>query len=133
MGSSSVRCCCSSASARRPDVRCPTRLTEVAGAFADQFDGDPAFVALLAGNTRFFLGTRTDRFDRALGLLTALFSEGQERGEVRKDIAASQLAQLFLSATFGTIQDWVHVGAPEPALRERLQLAASVLIDGCAT
>ncbi len=49
------------------------RLSEVAGAFADQFDGDPAFVALLAGNTRFFLGTQTDRFDRALGLLTALF------------------------------------------------------------
>jgi AcrR family transcriptional regulator len=109
------------------------RLTEVAGAFSDQFDGDPEFVALLAGNTRFFLGTRTDRFDRALELLTALFSEGQDRGEVRKDIAASQLAELFLSATFGTIQDWVQVGAAEPALRERLRLAASVLIDGCAT
>ncbi len=109
------------------------RLAEVSGAFADQFDGDPAFVAMLAGNTRFFLGTRTERFDRALDLLTTLFAEGQDRGEVRSDLAASQLAELFLSATFGTIQDWVHVGAAEPALRERLRLAASVLIDGCAT
>lgn len=109
------------------------RLAELARAFADQFDGDPAFVAMLAGNTRFFLGTRTERFDRALALLTALFAEGQDRGEVRTDISASQLAELFLSATFGTIQDWVHLGSAEPALRERLRLAASVLIDGCAS
>jgi len=109
------------------------RLAEVGTALAEQFDGDPAFVALLAANTRFFLGTRTDRFDRARTMLSELFEEGQHSGEIRTDVTAPQLAELFLSCTVGTIQDWVNVGAPKPALRERLRLAANVLINGSAT
>ncbi len=108
------------------------RLGDVATAFADQFDGDPEFVRLLAGNTRYFLGTRTQRFERASGLLSALFAEGQARGEVRADISAAHLAELFLSATFGSIQNWVQAGGQDPSLRDRLRLGAVVLIDGCA-
>ncbi|HTN79715.1 MAG TPA: TetR/AcrR family transcriptional regulator, partial [Acidimicrobiales bacterium] len=114
----------------RSDRPASARLTDVAVAFADQFEGDHAFVALLAGNTRFFLGTRTERFDRALGMLATLFEDGQRAGEIRADVGPTQLAELFLSCTFGTIQAWVHVGAPAPGLRERLTLAASVLIAG---
>ena len=47
------------------------RLADLAAAFADQLDGDPDFVVLLAGNTRYFLGIRTARFERALALLAA--------------------------------------------------------------
>ena len=108
------------------------RITELAEAFADQLDGDPELVVLLAGNTRYFLGTRTERFDRALALLSRLFAEGQARGEVRDDISASHLAELFLSATFGAIQNWVQAGGQDPPLRERLLVGATVLIDGCA-
>ncbi len=108
------------------------RLSELATAFADEFDGDPQFVALLARNTRYFLGTRTERFDRALALLSRLFAEGQTRGEVRDDITASHLAELFLSSTFGAIQNWVQAGGQDPSLRERLHVGATVLIDGCA-
>ncbi len=55
------------------------RLNDLAAAFAVQFDGDPEFVILLAGNTRYFLGARTDRFEHALALLAQLFAEGQAR------------------------------------------------------
>ena len=65
-------------------------------------------------------------------MLAQLFTEGQSRGEVRDDIAAGHLAELFLSATFGAIQNWVQAGAQDPPLRERLRLGAVVLIDGCA-
>ena len=108
------------------------RLADLAAEFADQLDGDPDFVVLLAGNTRYFLGIRTARFERALALLAQLFAEGQARGEVRDDIAAAHLAELFLSATFGAIQNWVQAGGQDPPLRERLRLGAVVLIDGCA-
>ena len=108
------------------------RLADLASEFADQLDGDPDFVVLLAGNTRYFLGIRTARFERALSLLADLFAEGQSRGEIRDDIAAAHLAELFLSATFGAIQNWVQAGGQEPPLRERLRLGAAVLIDGCA-
>ena len=108
------------------------RLNDLAGAFAAQFDGDPEFVTLLAGNTRYFLGARTDRFERALALLTRLFAEGQARGEVRDDVSAPHLAELFLSATFAAIQNWVQTNGQGQPLRERLRLGAIVLIDGCA-
>jgi AcrR family transcriptional regulator len=108
------------------------RISELAGVFADGLDGDPELIVLLAGNTRYFLGTRTERFDRALTLLARLFSEGQARGEVRDDIDASLLAELFLSASFGAIQTWVQAGGQGPLLRERLVTGARVLIDGCS-
>ena len=52
------------------------RITELAEAFADQLDGDPELVVLLAGNTRYFLGIRTERFDRALALLSPAVRRG---------------------------------------------------------
>jgi NADH dehydrogenase len=107
------------------------RLHEVARVFSAQFEGDRAFIALLAGHTRYFLGDRTGRFDRAYALLRQLFADGQRRGEIRSDIAPDQLAELFLSLTFATIQAWVAVDTPRAPLHERLRLAASVLIDGC--
>jgi AcrR family transcriptional regulator len=108
------------------------RLAGLAAEFAEQLDGDPDFVVLLAGNTRYFLGIRTARFERALALLAQLFAEGQAQGEIRDDIAPAHLAELFLSATFGAIQNWVQAGGQDPPLRERLRLGAMVLIDGCA-
>ena len=109
------------------------RLHEVAGVFSAQFEGDRAFIALLASHTRYFLGERTGRFEQAYVLLSQLFSEGQRRGEIRSDIPPDQLAELFLTLTFAAIQGWVAVDAPGPPLNERLAVAASVLIDGCDT
>ena len=109
------------------------RLHEVARVFSAQFEGDRAFIALLGGHTRYFLGERTDRFEQASALLSQLFSEGQRRAEIRSDIPADQLAELFLTLTFATIQAWVAVDAPGPPLNERLSVAASVVIDGCHT
>ena len=109
------------------------RLHEVARVFSAQFEGDRAFIALLASHTRYFLGERTERFAQASALLSHLFSEGQRRGEIRSDIPADQLAELFMTLTFAAIQGWVAVDAPGPPLNERLSVAASVLIDGCHT
>jgi AcrR family transcriptional regulator len=109
------------------------RLHEVARVFSAQFEGDRAFIALLASHTRYFLGERTGRFEHAYVLLSQLFSEGQRRGEIRSDIPPDQLAELFLTLTFAAIHGWVAVDAPGPPLNERLAVAASVLIDGCHT
>ena len=120
--------------AEAADTRRPVceRITELAEAFAAQLDGDPELIALLVRNTRYFLGARTERFERALALLSDLFAEGQARGEVRDDISEADLAELFLSATFGAIQSWVQAGGQDPPLRDRLRRGARVLIDGCA-
>jgi AcrR family transcriptional regulator len=107
------------------------RLDEIARVFSAQFEGDRAFIVLLATHTRYFLGERTERFEQASTLLTQLFLEGQRRGEIRSDIPADQLAELFLTLTFAAIQRWVAVDASGPPLSERLRRAASVLIDGC--
>ena len=110
----------------------PERLEELATAFAHNFDGDREFVALLAGHTRFFLGARTEQFERGHLLLTELFADGQRRAEIRDDLAPEQLAELFISATLATVQGWVHAEPDDPPLSERLHRAASVMLNGCS-
>lgn len=61
-------------------------------------------------------------------LLAEWMAIGQERGEIRKDFSAIQLAQVFRQTVFGTLLLWsVHGETP---LAERIQAALDVLWSG---
>ena len=67
---------------------------------------------------------------RAHGLLTKLIQVGQDRGEFRRDLPASELAHVFRQTVFGTLLIWSVSG--EASLSERINTALSVLWMGLA-
>ena len=81
------------------------RIEAVVETFAREFAGDREFAALLALNTQ--LGLVRSRQRESFRLLTGLFVEGQARGEVRADVPAGQLSELFMATTIVTISNWL--------------------------
>jgi hypothetical protein len=67
---------------------------------------------------------------RVLGLHTQMFQIGQERGEIRSDLAASEIAQVFRQTIFGTLLMWSLYG--DASLHERMDSAFKVLWTGLA-
>ena len=67
---------------------------------------------------------------RAQGLLTQLIRLGQDRGEVRKDLSASEIAYVFRQTVFGTLLLWSLFG--DSTLPARLDTAFNVLWTGLA-
>jgi AcrR family transcriptional regulator len=68
--------------------------------------------------------------NRAHGLLTQVVLLGQERGEIRRDLPAGQLAQVFRQTVFGTLLIWSLFG--DATLPERIHTALNVLWEGLA-
>jgi AcrR family transcriptional regulator len=109
----------------------PERLEEQARTFARSFEGDRELVALLASHTDFFSGARSERLERARGLLVELFAEGQARGEIRADVPPAQLADMLMAVSLAMVHSWViDVETTEP-LEERLLRGSKVVIGGC--
>jgi len=67
---------------------------------------------------------------RAHALLTQLVQTGQERGEFRRDLPASELAHVFRQTVFGTLLIWSAYG--DASLPERINTALTVLWTGLA-
>ncbi|HET8925185.1 MAG TPA: TetR/AcrR family transcriptional regulator [Candidatus Acidoferrum sp.] len=67
---------------------------------------------------------------RVLGLHTQMFQIGQERGEIRGDLPASEIAQVFRQTIFGTLLMWSLYG--DATLNERMDSAFKVLWTGLA-
>src|ERR1700674_655629 len=67
---------------------------------------------------------------RAQALLTQLIQLGQDRGEIRKDLAASELAYVFRQTVFGTLLLWSLFG--DATLPARIDTAFNVLWTGLA-
>lgn len=67
---------------------------------------------------------------RAHALLTQLVQAGQERGEFRRDLPASELAHVFRQTVFGTLLLWSVYG--DATLPERINTALNVLWTGLA-
>jgi AcrR family transcriptional regulator len=67
---------------------------------------------------------------RAQALLTQLIQLGQDRGEIRKDLAAMELAYVFRQTVFGTLFLWSLFG--DATLPARLDTAFNVLWTGLA-
>src|SRR5207249_4346594 len=67
---------------------------------------------------------------RAHALLTQLVQVGQDRGEFRRDLPASELAHVFRQTVFGTLLMWSVYG--DASLPERINTALTVLWMGLA-
>jgi AcrR family transcriptional regulator len=111
----------------------PDRLEAMLADFVADFAGDRELAALLGAHTTFFAGNRSERLTYARGLVTELFAEGQERGEIRTDVNAQTLAQLFIELVLAIIRTWVDDPDDDRPLGERLELALSILLRGCVT
>jgi AcrR family transcriptional regulator len=109
----------------------PHRLDAMTEDFVSDFAHDRELAALLGAHTTFFSGAGSERLLRAHELLTEMFGEGQERGEIRTDVTPSQLAQLFLELVLAMIRTWVDEQDDDRPLAERLRLALSILLRGC--
>ena len=67
---------------------------------------------------------------RVHGLHTQMIQMGQERGEIRSDFPASEIAQVFRQTIFGTLLMWSLYG--DATLHERIDTAFNVLWTGLA-
>jgi AcrR family transcriptional regulator len=67
---------------------------------------------------------------RVLGFHTQMFQLGQERGEIRSDLPASEVAQVFRQTIFGTLLMWSLYG--DETLHQRISSAFKVLWAGLA-
>jgi AcrR family transcriptional regulator len=67
---------------------------------------------------------------RAHALHTQIVQLGQERGEIRKDLPAAEIAQVFRQTVFGTLLLWSLYG--DATLHSRMEAAFDVLWTGLA-
>jgi AcrR family transcriptional regulator len=74
--------------------------------------------------------TMQEKHARMLGLVTQLMEIGQQRGEFRSDLPASELAQVFRQTVFGTLLMWSVYG--DATLPDRINTALNVLWMGLA-
>ena len=115
------------------------RMEELVRSFATHFAGDREFAGLLALNTQLWLLRRQRQ--ETYRLVTRLLEQGQRRGEIREDLPASQLAEMFTAVVLVTISNWLLApddesdgsdAVDEDPLDERLLKAWQVLSDGAA-
>ena len=66
--------------------------------------------------------------ERNRALIARLIRHGQERGEIRKDLAAQEIAQVWRQTVFGTLMFWSLVG--DATLTERIETAVRLLWEG---
>ncbi|HUL15098.1 MAG TPA: TetR/AcrR family transcriptional regulator [Terriglobales bacterium] len=69
--------------------------------------------------------------DRNRDLVTQLMRQGQERGEVRTDLEAEEIAQGWRQMIFGTLLFWSL--SEDQSLPQRIESAFRVLWNGIAT
>lgn len=69
--------------------------------------------------------------DRNRVLMGQLIRHGQERGEIRADMPAEEIAQVWRQTIFGTLMFWSLVG--DATLTARIESAIYTLWDGIGT
>jgi AcrR family transcriptional regulator len=69
-----------------------------------------------------------DLQDRALALHTEMIQLGQERGEIRDDLPAAEIAVVFRQLIFGTLLIWSLYG--DASLKSRMDSAFEILWTG---
>ena len=67
---------------------------------------------------------------RVLAVHAEIVKLGQERGEVRTDLPAVEMAQVFRQAIFGTLLIWSLYG--DASLQERMDMTFEVIWNGLA-
>jgi len=119
--------------ARQSNEPMPMFLRTLRSRMTDEPSRNPAIVrAILQANlssppVREAMGKN---HARAQALLTQLIQLGQERGEIRKDLSATELAYVFRQTVFGTLLLWSLFG--DATLPARIDTAFNVLWTGLA-
>ncbi len=67
---------------------------------------------------------------RMHGLHTQMIQLGQDRGEIRNDLPAAEIAQVFRQTIFGTLLIWSLYG--DATLHSRIETAFNLLWSGLA-
>jgi AcrR family transcriptional regulator len=107
------------------------RLEFLARQFARDLGADRPLAELLARHTRFLLATG-EAHTRVHQLLASLMAEGQQRGEIRTDLPAVALAELYAALDLVTITGWINEEVEGGSLEERLLGAHNVFWSGAA-
>jgi AcrR family transcriptional regulator len=119
--------------ARRSNEPMPVFLRSLRARMTEEPSRNPAIVRSILQAHLSSLPVReamAKNHTRAQGLLTQLIRLGQDRGEVRKDLSASELAYVFRQTVFGTLLLWSLFG--DSTLPARLDTAFNVLWTGLA-
>lgn len=66
--------------------------------------------------------------ERNRALIARLIRHGQQRGEIRKDLPAEEIAQVWRQMVFGTLMFWSLAG--DATLPARIETAVRLLWDG---
>jgi AcrR family transcriptional regulator len=110
------------------------RLRDLLHAMALGFSDDREFMAVVATRSKLFFGARDAMLHKELltyELLGRLFREGQECGDVRSDVDAMQIAEIFTGMYTLTLINWLTGWRNDASpLEDRLMRAADVFIDG---
>jgi hypothetical protein len=69
--------------------------------------------------------------DRNRALLGQLIRHGQERSEIRSDLPAEEIAQVWRQTIFGTLLFWSLAG--DTSLTERIEQSLKILWNGIAS
>ncbi len=85
------------------------------------------FLLAFLGNSEVRQGMR-DLHVHVLDLHTQMVRIGQERGEIRNDLPAAEIALAFLQAVFGTVLSWSLYG--DDSLESRLDSAFEIIWTG---
>jgi len=104
------------------------RLETAVSAFAHNYAGDRELATLLAVHTRLWLDPL--RQAQVHRLLVDLFEKGRQRGEIRPELPADQLAELFQAVILTTIASWLIGRAEAEPLDQRVLRAWHVLRCG---
>jgi AcrR family transcriptional regulator len=119
--------------ARRTNISMPDFLRSLGARMTAEPTRNPAIIRTLL---QAYLSTTpvrqatVDLQKRAHVLHTQIVQLGQERGEIRGDLPASEIAHVFRQTIFGTLLIWSLYG--DATLQSRMDAAFNVLWSGMA-
>jgi AcrR family transcriptional regulator len=109
------------------------RLIDLVEAFAADLGGDRSLADLLARHTQMFNGDETQPSAIAhRQVVTDLFADGQRRAEVRGDVPAERLAEMYEGIMLSAVRGWLQLpGDDQVHLAQRMREAVDVTLHGC--
>ena len=121
----------------RHDCGVPDRIRSLMRQWATSWDEDPEFHALVAKQSRMMTdvkGLLETRSRQLYKQYERLFAEGQERGEIRADRKALDLAEMMEGMLILIAGNWVSGWWKNrsDSLEKRFMNAMDVFLEGCA-